>query len=192
MTSFCFTVEQIRGAPPEVRRWLENEIVHALAAARSSPPPRAPEASLAACGFDAAMQVFELIRGDFLVTQVFFELARDTGVGPRAPGLYAFSSADILRHARIADGARLGECLMAITAAYREVCGNAEVNLFGFDDHGHIYLHEATHEAIRQVWEQLVAGHAGAGAASPLGFVAPRVGPAEDVAGHAGRPGGGD
>ena len=186
MPSFTFTAEQIRSAPPEVRRWFENEIVHALAAVRSLPAPRAPEAALGACGFDDAVQVFELIKEDFLLTQVFFELARETGVGPRTPGLYAFNSADILRHIRIADGSRLGQCLMAINAAYREVSGNSEVNLFGFDDHGHIYIHDATHHSIREVWERVVLARAGN---PPLGFAVPRVGPAEDIAAHTGRRG---
>ncbi len=30
MTSFTFSAEQVRSAPPEVRRWMENEIARAL------------------------------------------------------------------------------------------------------------------------------------------------------------------
>ena len=31
MTSFTFSAEQISSAPPEARRWMENEIAKALA-----------------------------------------------------------------------------------------------------------------------------------------------------------------
>jgi hypothetical protein len=32
MTNFTFSIEQVRSAPPEVRRWIEHEIRAALAA----------------------------------------------------------------------------------------------------------------------------------------------------------------
>ena len=32
MTSFTFSAEQIKSAPPEARRWMENELAKALGA----------------------------------------------------------------------------------------------------------------------------------------------------------------
>ena len=80
MTSFTFSIEQLRSAPPEVRRWIEREIAASLAAMSKSEhdASQVHAASLAACMPEEAMQLFELIKGNFLLAQVFFELARET------------------------------------------------------------------------------------------------------------------
>jgi hypothetical protein len=74
MTSFTFTPEQVRAAPPEVRQWLVQEIARAMAGAqRPTPDPSQDQSiSLSACSMDDALQVLERIRGDFLLMQVFF------------------------------------------------------------------------------------------------------------------------
>ena len=75
MTSFTFSPEQVRSAPPDVRQWMVREIANALAAAErpSHDPAQAERAALSRCSVDEALQIFNLIRGDFLLTQVFFE-----------------------------------------------------------------------------------------------------------------------
>jgi len=67
MTSFTFSAEQVRSAPPEVRRWIEREIAASLAAMSKSEhdPSQVHAASLAACMPEEAMQLFELIKGNF-------------------------------------------------------------------------------------------------------------------------------
>src|SRR5271163_3455333 len=79
MTGFTFSIEQVRSAPPEVRRWIEREITAALAALNRSEhdPSQVHEAALAACMPQEAAQLFEMIKGNFLLSQVFFELASD-------------------------------------------------------------------------------------------------------------------
>jgi hypothetical protein len=78
MTSFTFSLEQLKAAPPEVRRWVEHEIGVALGALgrldhdtsqvhSSALAPRTPE---------EALQMFEWIKDNFVLSQVFFELAR--------------------------------------------------------------------------------------------------------------------
>ena len=51
MTSFTFSAEQVKSAPPEVRHWIENEIVKALALPSHIPQEsqKAHENALAAC-----------------------------------------------------------------------------------------------------------------------------------------------
>lgn len=189
MTSFTFSVEQLRAAPPEVRRWVEREIAAGLAALDrpQHEPSHEHAATLAACEPQEALQVFEMIRGNFLYTQVLFELARELPGGPRAPELHAFSVAEILRHTRLADGDRLVACFTAINQAFQSVRNDPEAALFGFDQQGYVYVHETTHRSIRLVWERLLAagaGESGAGEGETSGFRPPHLGPSESLAGH--------
>lgn len=189
MTSFTFSVEQIRAAPPEVRRWIEREIATSLAAIDrpAHEPPQEHAATLAACEPEEALRIFQLIKDNFLFTQVFFELARELPGGPRAPSLHALSVAEILRHTRLTDGDRLVECFTAINEAFQSVRDDPQASLFGFDQHGYVYIHETTHRSIRLVWERVLAASAaetGAGESAASGFNPPHLGPSESVARH--------
>ena len=121
MTSFTLSIEQVRSAPPEVRRWIEREITTAVAALNRSQhdPSQVHEAALAACMPQEASQLFEMIKGNFLLSQVFFELARDMPNSHGAAPLHPLSVADILRHTRLGDGDRLVDCFTAINQAFR-------------------------------------------------------------------------
>ena len=158
MTSFTFTAEQLRLAPPEVRRWAVQEIAQALAAAErpSHDPSQVRAAALASCTAEEALHVFTIIRSNFVITQVFFELARDAAPGVRVPPLHPLNTGDILRHTRLAHGDGLLECFNVINEAFRQIRGAAEATLFGFDSHGHVYIHEGTHLSIRRLFEELV------------------------------------
>ena len=204
MTSFTFSLEQLRSAPLEVRRWIDNEIVTALGSlTRSEHGPSEPHSiELAACTPDEALKVFELIKGNFLLSQVFFELAREMpphtgGSGPH----HTLNIGELLRHTRLSDGDRLADCFTAINTAFQSVRNDEEAALFGFDQHGRVYIHDTTHQSIRCVWQQLVTAHAPGpggspalchGGPAPFGFTLPHLGPSEDVAQHVRGPGIGD
>jgi hypothetical protein len=183
MTGFYLSLEQLRAAPPEVRRWVEREVAASLAALAGArrEPTGLGEPSLAALTAEEALKIFEQIRGDFLLSQVFFELARDTFASPQTSPLYAIGIAEILRHTRLLDGDRLFDYFAAINRVFQAVRNDPEANLFGFDQEGHIYIHETTHLSIRRVWERLSA------AALPAAgeFAPPHLGPSEEVATHA-------
>jgi hypothetical protein len=197
VTAFTFSIEQLRSAPPEVRRWFAGEIGRALGGVEGPRPemPRHPEpTTLAACTAAEALQIFELIGNDAIATRLFFELARETLVGSSLPGVHALRMADLLHHVGLPGQDSLIAGLAMIDRAFRQIHGEHAGSLFGFDDAGHIYLHETTQLSIRRVWEELVQAHAAEPEAAPEaaprgeGFVAPRVGPSEDVATHAARP----
>ena len=188
MTSFTFSLEQLRTAPPEVRRWVEHEIGTALAALGrlDHDQSQVHTAELAACTPEEALQMFELVKDNFLLSQVFFELARETPAGRTAPPLHALNIADLLRHTRLPDGDRLADCFTAINQIFQTVRNDPEAALFGFDQYGHVYIHETTHHSIRRMWEQLfVANQPAANRPAPLSMTLPHVGPSEDIAGHA-------
>ena len=77
MTSFTFSLEQLKAAPPEVRRWVEHEIGVALGALGrlDHDTSQVHSSALAACTPEEALQIFQLIKDNFLLSQVFFELA---------------------------------------------------------------------------------------------------------------------
>jgi hypothetical protein len=65
------------------------------------------------------------------------------------------------------------------------VRNDAEAALFGFDQYGHIYIHETTHYYIRRPWKQLfVVDEQAPTRPAPLGMTLPHLGP-EDITGHA-------
>ncbi len=193
MISFTFSLDQLRSAPPEVRRWFENEVGAALATLNRPPHDAEPHrAELAACTHEEAANVFGLIKDNFLLSQVFFELAREAPQSGGGAGSYrTLNIAEILRHTRMANGDQLADCLSVIDKAFQNVRGDGEAALFGFDQYGRVYIHETTHQSIRWLWQQLLAaqapGPAGAhpgGGSQPFGFTPPQVGPSEPVAGH--------
>jgi hypothetical protein len=199
MTSFTFSVEQLRSAPLEVRRWVENEIGAALnglgrAEHEHAEPHRA---ELAACTPEEALKIFELIQGNFLLSQIFFELARDMpNSGGSAPPFHTLNIGEILRHTRLPDGDRLADCFTALNKVFQQIRNDNDTALFGFDQLGRVYIHQTTHQSIRWVWQQLVAAHApGPGGSPPAGgpppfcFAVPHLGPSEDVAQHGAAPG---
>lgn len=197
MTSFTFTPAQLGAAPPEVRRWIVREIAQALAAFEppSHDPSQVEASAPAACTADEALHVFNVIRNNFVLTQVFFELARDASPGRRVPPLHALSIEDILRHTRLNIGDRLIECFTAINEAFRQVRRDPEATLFGFDSHGHVYVHEVTHLSVQGLWEQLVrpASPAAAEAVSRAApsdesFASPHPGPSDNTAPYAAEP----
>jgi hypothetical protein len=191
MTSFTFSLEQLKAAPPEVRRWVEHEIGAALGALSrfDHDPSQVHSIALAACTPEEALQMFELIKDNFVLSQVFFELARETPAGRTAPPLYALNIAELLRLTRLSDGDRLADCFTAINQIFQNVRRDPEAALFGFDQYGHVYIHETTHHSVRRVWEQLFAtDQNSANRSAPLGVTLPHLGPSEDIAGHAPSP----
>ena len=101
---------------------------------------------------EEALQLFELIKSNFLLAQVFFELARETPSSPASAPLYPISIADILRHTRLGDGDRLVDCFTAINRAFQSIRNDPQATLFGFDQYGHVFIHQTTHDSVRQIW----------------------------------------
>ena len=188
MISFAVTVDQIRSAPPEVRRWLEAEIVGALREAASSRPEPAHSPELAACSPDEALALFDLVQNDFAAAQVLLEFgARTATAGQSAP---AARLCDRRIQAKAAAFRRSPRQLLRddqsrLHAGSRRPGGGA----VRVRQQQSRYVHEATHAAIRSVWERLTANEAPAHAAPPpFGFVPPEIGPAEPIAPHQGMP----
>ncbi len=169
MTSFTFTAEQVRLAPPEVRRWMENEIAKALGAQVHSEhdPSKTRAGALAAATVDEVAQLFNIISGNFLLTQVFFELARETALAPGLPSLHGLNLNDMRRHVQLDDVPQLIECLNVINQVLQQVRNDAAATLFARDEQGHIFIHETSCQNIRKLRARLVAEHSPAAQPQP-------------------------
>ena len=188
MTSFTFTAEQLMAAPAEVRQWVLSQIEGSVAAMMRGPAAPVPHsATLAGCTVEDAVHLLDLIRDDLAAVQVMFELGRDRPMINAGQPLHALSLAEMIRHTRL-DNKRLIECLRTINQAYQQVHNDAQAMLFGFDQANHIYIHEMTQRSISTLWQELANSHPAAAetAENPgsPGFLAPHLGPSEDIAEH--------
>lgn len=190
MTSFTFTIEDLKSAPADVRRWLLGRIESDLLTLGSLPPNSPPvhALALAACTADEAARIFESIKDDFAATHVFLELARETGNDPAAQ-FHPINVDTLTRNTRL-DGRLLVSCLRTINCAFQELRDDPRATLFGFDQANHVYVHETTYRSIRDLWLTLVRLHTPAEANSaepvdwPPDFQPRQLGPSEDVATH--------
>lgn len=94
MTGFTFSADQVRAAPPEVRRWIENEVIRALRGPLGEDAPKPHANQLEACSFEDMARIFDLISSNFITVQVFFELGRETPFTHHIPQLHALDFAD--------------------------------------------------------------------------------------------------
>ncbi len=74
MVGITLSAEQIRGAPPEVRRWLQQEIASSLNMQPERDDAGAKTEHLVVCDPDDAVAIFGAIREMPPVVNVFFEL----------------------------------------------------------------------------------------------------------------------
>jgi hypothetical protein len=166
MVGFTFSAEQIKAAPPEVRRWMEAEIVKALTGgpAHAGEAPNSEtsdrlQVALAA-GTAAEMQeTFKRVASNSIIARVFFELARDTSFAGKATPFHVVTLVDIMRHLQLVEAQQVLTCLDSINQAFQQVRHDPQASLFALDEAGHIYLHDLTYHGIRQVWQQLVVAH---------------------------------
>ena len=160
MVGLTLSPEQIRGAPPEVRRWLEQEIMRTLGlqpghefAAQAATPP------LAGCNVEEAREVLALVQNMLPVVSVFFELGREANSIP-VRAMRAFRLADIQRSSRLHAPQQVIECLEVLSQALRQVKGGGEAAFYGLDNQGHCLIAESTMRSILRLWQEIVAQHA--------------------------------
>ena len=154
MVGVTLSPEQIRNAPPEVRRWLEQELLAAFGLRQPTAGVEAPQ--LAACSVEESAAVLSLIQGMLPVVNVFFELGRE-GISVEGEGLMAFRVTDILRHTRLQTVEQVIACLDTISVAVRRVRSDSGAVFYGLDSEGHCFISTRTQHSILQVWQQVIA-----------------------------------
>jgi hypothetical protein len=160
MVGLNLSPEQVRGAPPEVRRWLEQEIMRTLGlqpghefAAQAATPP------LIGCNVEEVRGVLALVQNMLPVVSVFFELGREANSVP-VRAMRAFRLADILRSTRLHTPQQVIECLDVLSQALRQVKSDADALFYGLDNQGHCLIAESTMRSILRLWQEIVAQHA--------------------------------
>jgi hypothetical protein len=156
MIGITLSPEQIGQAPPEVRRWLEQQIVGVLNASRGKPAMQPPERHLVGCDLATARGILSLINDILPVMNVFFELAREPAVAT-AQGLRALRLDDMARHARLQGPDQVMACLRAIDEALQRVSGAPDALLTALDGAGHCLVADTTARSILALWQEIVA-----------------------------------
>jgi hypothetical protein len=160
MVGITLTSEQIRTAPPDVRRWLEQELAKTfgLRPSQAEAPQSQPHHEhLVACSVDEAASILRLIQGMLPVVNVFFELGRHAANLPDE-GLAAFRLTDMLHHTRLQNLDQIIDCLRLINEAAQQVCADPDATLYALDQYGDCYVATQTQESILRLWLQVVGG----------------------------------
>ncbi len=155
MAGITLSVEEIKAAPPEVRRWLELELMRTLGV-QPTPVASGGAPALVGCNVEEARDMLALVQGMLPVVSVFFELGREAA-SVAVHGLRAFRIADILRHARLQSPDQVVQCLDVLTQALRRARGEPNAAFFALDDQGHCLVAEATMRSILRLWQEIVA-----------------------------------
>jgi hypothetical protein len=158
MLGIMLTPEQIRTAPVEVRRWIEQEIAKSIGL-RSHDPSQLEREHLVGCTPEVARTVLSLIRGMLPVVNVFFELGRK-GTSLVEEGLEAFRLADMKHHTRLPSLDQVIACLDVINDAVRRATGDITATLYVVDNHGDCFIAIKTQQSVLRVWQEAIAGQA--------------------------------
>jgi hypothetical protein len=160
MVGIALTPEQIRTAPPDVRRWLQQELAKTfgLRPGQSEAPEAQPHHEhLVACTVEEAASILRLIEGMLPVVNVFFELGRHAANLPDE-GLAAFRLTDMLHHTRLQNLDQIIDCLRIVNEAVQQVRSDPEATLYALDQYGDCYVAAQTQQSILRLWLQVVGG----------------------------------
>ncbi|MGJ4927128.1 hypothetical protein ACQR1I_03895 [Bradyrhizobium sp. HKCCYLS2038] len=159
MIGITLSADQIRSAPPEVRRWIEHQVLAGLGLGPEAPPvPALPVqgAHLVACSTDDAASILAHIQGVLPAVNVFFEFGRP-GVALGQPPVMIFRLIDILHHTRLQNVGQVMASLDLINKALIETRHDAAARFCGFDNEGHCLIAPETQRAIASVWQTVIA-----------------------------------
>jgi hypothetical protein len=170
MIGVTLSPEQIRSAPPEVRRWLEQEIAASLGFGGHAVEAMPPSDRLVGATAQEARAILVSIRGMLPVVSVFLELGRTSEVAA-PPGFVVFSLAKIFTHVRLATIEQVIASIDRINEATQAVKQDDSCNLCLMDRQGFCVVAKQTQESIARLWQELVSEH---------GLPLPGAGPAPD------------
>ena len=160
MIGITLTADQIRSAPPEVRRWIEHQVLASLGlgaeAAPATPALPVPGAHLVACTADDAAKILAQIEGVLPAVNVFFEFSRP-GISLGQPPIMMFRLIDILHHTRLQNIGQVMASQEMINKALIDARNDPSARFCGFDHEGHCLIAPETQRAIASVWQSVIA-----------------------------------
>lgn len=168
MMGITLTTDQIRNAPPEVRRWIEHEVIASLGIAADAPPAKAVPAQaahLVALSAEEAATVLSLIQGMMAAVNVFFEFGRP-GISFGQPAVMSFRLIDILHHTRLENVEQVLACLNLINQALSQARRDPSARFCGFDNEGHCLIAPQTQASVAALWQSVIANQQPAASAA--------------------------
>lgn len=164
MIGITLSMDQIRNAPPDVRRWIEHEVIASLGVAVDTPvratPPQA--AHLVAASVEDAASLLSHIQGLMPAMNVFFEFGRP-GISIGQPPVMTFRLIDILHHTRLQNIEQVMECLEMINQAFAHDRRDPSARFCGFDNEGHCLIAPETQRSVAALWHSVIARQQAAG-----------------------------
>jgi hypothetical protein len=158
MIGITLSSEQIRTAPPEVRRWIEREVMTSLGQQASPADAGKTQGEhLATCDEREAAAILTQIQGVLPAVNVFFEFGRQGAVFGQS-NIEAFRLLDIAHHTRLQNVAQVIACLDIINEAFGRVRGDASATFCGFDRDGHCFIAAETQQSILHLWQKVITG----------------------------------
>ncbi len=158
MVGITLSPEQIRSAPPEVRRWLEEEIAASLGLRVHGIENLPSSGRVVAVSLDEARAILASIRGMLPVVNVFFELGRK-GEGPGPQGLVVLSLAKIFTHARLSTIEQVIAGIDLINTATQKARQDVSCNLCLVDSRGLCVVAAQTLDSIARLWQEIALEH---------------------------------
>jgi hypothetical protein len=158
MVGITLLPEQIQQAPPEVRRWLEQQITRTLGLSRTAPGFETPTRHLVGCNLEEARAILSLIQGFLPAVSVFVELGREPAAAS-VQGVRALWLHDMLRHTHLQAPGQIVACLEAIDEALQRVRAEPGAALTALDGAGHCLVAEATAQSVQALWREVVTAH---------------------------------
>lgn len=159
MIGITLTAEQIRTAPSDVRRWIEQEVVNSLGLEVQSPNAATATERLAVCGLQELNAMLSLVQGVFPAVNVLFELGR-SGVNFAQGKLVAFRLSDVQHHTRLQSVEHVVACLDLIDEALQRVRNGTKESIFyGLDPTGYCFITTETQQNIHRLWQDIIGRH---------------------------------
>ena len=193
MIGITLSSEQIRTAPPDVRRWIEREVCSSLGLQSLTANASKPQGTqLAACSVEDVAAVLSQIQGVLPAVNVLFEFGRQ-GAMVSSAHVEAFRLLDIVQHTRLQNVAQVIACLDIINEALGRIRGDANARFCAFDHDGHCFIAMQTQQSILRVWQDVIADQQlaspgqGAGVSLPpatAGAPLPVIGGVDDAPGQ--------
>jgi hypothetical protein len=157
MIGITLNSEQIRQAPPDVRQWIEREVIASLGLQIRPAADRPPHGEhLASCDAEEVVAVLAQIKGVLPAVNVLFEFGRQ-GAAIAQSRVEAFRLIDIAHHTRLQNVAQVIACIDIINQALGRVRDDPTVSLCGFDREGHCFIALETQQNILRLWQTVIA-----------------------------------
>jgi hypothetical protein len=154
MTGITLSSEQIRRAPPEVRRWIEHELAASLGLQVQAPDSQRQSVHIAGCSRDELLSVLSVIQGVFPAVNVFFELGRK-GASAAQDRLEAYRLSDIQHHTLLQSPEQVISCLNFIEESLHRIRGSNAVSFYGVRGE-YCFIAAETQQNIRRLWVEVI------------------------------------